>query len=43
MNAKTVIDARAVIILPQPLYHPIISRWGSRRNYGGAAQLHFPY
>jgi hypothetical protein len=43
MNAKTVIDAKAVIISPQSLHHPIISPGGSRRDYGGAAQLHFPY
>jgi hypothetical protein len=43
MNAKTVMDAKAVITSPQPLYHPITSPGGSRRNYGGVAQLHFPY
>jgi hypothetical protein len=43
MNAKTVMDAKAVITPSQPLHHPITSPKGSRRNYGGAAQLYFPY
>jgi hypothetical protein len=43
INAKTVMDAKAVITSPQPSHQPITSPWGSRRDYGGAAQLHFPY
>jgi hypothetical protein len=43
MNAKTTMDAKAVITSLQPSHHPITSPWGIRRDYGGAAQLHFPY
>ena len=43
MNAKTVVDAKAVITSPQPSHPPITSPWDNRRNYGGAVQLHFPY
>jgi hypothetical protein len=43
MNAKTTMDAKAVITSLQSSHHSITSPWGIRRDYGGAAQLHFPY